>query len=193
MIWLGRKLTRLGERREGGFNLVEVLVAMALLGTVMIAIMSLFFVGRRNVYSGRQMTKAIAIGNRVLEDLSLLTKQDIYYGVFNIADTASGGTVTIMGKSYTHAKVRTSKPSIVTPANATEYTTEKSGGPLYLSTKWVPQLGNDLQDGSVTLVLQPVGSSTQFGAAEVLRLTVLIYWKEESRQRSLTLTSTKAY
>ena len=193
MIQLGRKLTQLTRTREDGFNLVEVLVAMALLGTVMIAIMSLFFLGRRNVYSGRQMTKAIAIGNRVLEDLSLLTKQDIYYGVFNINDTATGTTVTIMGNTYTNAKVRTSNPSLVTPANASEYQTEKSDGPKYLTTKWVPQLGNDLADGSVTLVMQPQGSSTQFGAAEVLRLTVLVYWKEEGRQRRLTLKSTKAY
>jgi hypothetical protein len=166
---------------------------MALLGTVMIGIMSLFFLGRRNVYSGRQMTKAIAIGNRVLEDLSLLTKQDIYYGVFNINDTASGATVTIMGQTYTNAKVRSSQPSLVTPTNTAEYTTEKTDGPHYLSVNWEPMLTNQLQDGSVTLVLQPIGSSTQFGAAEALRLTVLIYWKEESRQRNITLTSVKAY
>ena len=119
---------------------------MALLGTVMIAIMSLFFLGRRNVYSGRQMTKAIAIGNRVLEDLSLLTKQDVYYGVFSINDTDAGSDLTVMGKTYTNARIRTSNPSLVTPADATEYATEKADGPHYLSLNWTPMLTNQLTD-----------------------------------------------
>ena len=69
---------------------MEVLIAMALLGVVMISIMALFVAGRKNVYSGKQMTNAMAIGTRVMEDLAPLSKSDIYSGLFAITDTSTG-------------------------------------------------------------------------------------------------------
>jgi type II secretory pathway pseudopilin PulG len=194
MISFRERLSRLTRRAEGGFSLVEVIVAMALLGTVIIAIMSLFFLGRRTIYSGRQMTKAIALGNRVMEDLSLLTKQDVYSGSFGILDTDTGSSVTIMGTTYPNAKIRSTDPAFVTSPPQSDIQTVTAGGPDYLN-KWTAQLGNDLQNGSVTLILQPQPDSaaTTFAGGQLLRMTVLILWKESTRQRSLTLTSVKAY
>jgi len=62
-------------RRQAGYNLVEVLLAMAMLGVVTISIFTLFFMGRRNVYSGKQTSQAIAIATEVIEDLQPLNRQ----------------------------------------------------------------------------------------------------------------------
>ena len=78
------KLT-LTRRGEAGYNLVEVLLAMAMLGVVTISIFTLFFMGRRNVFSGKQTSQAIAIATQVIEDLQPLNRQMLYSGAFNIA------------------------------------------------------------------------------------------------------------
>jgi len=59
-------------RREGGFNLIEVLIAMALLSTVLLSVVTLFFMGRSNVYSGKQLTRATAVSVHANEDIAAL-------------------------------------------------------------------------------------------------------------------------
>ena len=72
---------------------------------------------RKNVFSGKQMTTAIAIGTRAMEDLAPLTKSDIYNGVFDIADTATGTASLKFGwpeQTYTNAAIRSTNASLVT-------------------------------------------------------------------------------
>lgn len=185
------------ERGERGFNLIEVLVAMALLGVVLVSIMSLFFIGRRHVFAGKQLTKAVALGTRVLEDLAPLTKADIYDGLFAITDTATGGSVAIDGATYANAKIRSTNANLIT-SPPTDIQTQKTGGPDILG-KWTTQLGHDLQNGSVTLVMQPkldpshAAPNEQFGGSQILRLRVIVRWSEATRPRSLVLDTVKAF
>jgi prepilin-type N-terminal cleavage/methylation domain-containing protein len=188
-------------RKQKGFSLVEVLIAMAILGVILVAIMSLFVMGRRNVYSGKQTTRAIALGNRVLEDLSLLTKRDIYNGAFSIADTGTGSSVTLLGTTYANARIRSTNPNIIAsaPSDISTETTPSTTppGPQFL-TNWTTQLGTALgPNGSVSLVMQPLEDTTntpaQFGTAKLLRLTVVVVWNEAKRQRNIVVSSVKAY
>ena len=55
--------------REGGFSLVEVVIAMALLAGVLIAISGLFIIGGSQVKSGRTSSEALAVGKEIHEDL----------------------------------------------------------------------------------------------------------------------------
>src|SRR6267378_935288 len=89
------KITNSLRTGEAGYNLIEVIVATALLGIVSITIFTLFVMGRRNVYSGKQASQAIAIGTQVMEDLAPLNKQMVYNGAFGIADNATGGAITL--------------------------------------------------------------------------------------------------
>jgi len=57
------------ERAEGGFSLVEVVIAMALLAGVLIAISGLFIIGGAQVKSGRTSSEALAVGKEIHEDL----------------------------------------------------------------------------------------------------------------------------
>jgi prepilin-type N-terminal cleavage/methylation domain-containing protein len=186
-------------RQEKGFSLVEVLVAMGILGTVLIAIMSLFVWGRRNVYSGRQMTKAIAIGNRILEDLAPLTKRDIYSGAFDIDPVSTGtASITILGKTYTRCSMRSTRVNVI-PSPPSDIQTENVDGPGFL-TKWKTQMGTDLANGSITVLMQPTtdptNSPAQFGTAQVLRVRVIVIWDESAgskRTRSLVLDTVKTF
>ena len=186
---------------ERGYNLMEVMIAIALLGVVMISIMALFVAGRKNVYSGKQMTNAVAIGTRILEDLAPLNKKDIYNGLFAIADGDAGyGSTVKLGTppvTYTNCRIRSTDATIGQPT-ATDVATQSTGtNPPDLLTKWKDQLGTNLALGSVTLIMVPMNDPTnspaQYGTASVLQVRILIQWNEGQRRRQLILDTSRAY
>jgi prepilin-type N-terminal cleavage/methylation domain-containing protein len=111
---------RFGAQR--GFNLVETLVAMGLLGTVLLSIITLFFFGRNNVSSGKQMTHAVSIGTHVMEDLSPLTvrKLEAAFNFNLVADPGNPATPlvtnTVNGISYPNSILR-STTNLASDAN----------------------------------------------------------------------------
>jgi len=188
--------------RESGYNLIELLIAIALLGVVILSILSLFIWGRKNVYSGKQMTTAIAIGTRALEDLAPLTKEDVYNGVFDIANGDLGATSLKFGwpeQTYPNAAVRSTNAALVT--GYSDLKKQKAGGPMFID-KWNAQLYEDaalkrpkLLDGAVTLVMMPRADTVdppRFGNSSVLQLRVIVSWSENRRRREVILDSTKA-
>ena len=177
--------------RQSGYNLVEVLLAMAMLGVVTISIFTLFFMGRRNVYSGKQTSQAIAIGTQVLEDLQPLNRQMLYSGAFNLAGTSSGTGFTIPavvagGQSYvyTNSAIRSTNTTIIAGAPV-DIGTENN--PPGLLAKWTGLLGQKLTNGSVTLVMtpdkDPTNTPAQFGNSQLIRCRVFVRWLESGRQR----------
>jgi|ERR1051325_2200219 prepilin-type N-terminal cleavage/methylation domain-containing protein len=186
------------KRSAAGYNLVEVLIAMAVFGAVVLSIFTLFFMGRWNTYSGRKMTEAVAVGQKVLEDLSPMNRKNIYSGAFNIAATDTGlGSVTFTSPAatYTNCRIRSTDANIVA-SPPTDIQTQTTGGPDLLG-RWTTLLGTRLQGGSVTVIMTPANDATnnpaQFGTASMLRMRVLVRWREQSRPRELILDSVKAY
>jgi len=180
---------------------MEVMIAIALLGVVMISIMALFVAGRKNVYSGKQMTNAVAIGTRVLEDLAPLNKQDIFNGLFAIPLTSAGyGSTVKLGTppvTYTNCRIRSTDATVGSPT-ASDVSTQASGtNPPDMLTKWKDQMGTNLANGSVTLIMVPMNDPTntpaQFGTASVLQIRILIQWDEGQRRRQLILDTSRAY
>jgi prepilin-type N-terminal cleavage/methylation domain-containing protein len=91
--------------KKTGYSLVEVLIAIAITSVVLLTVVTLFYMGRRNVYSGKQMTYAVSVGTRMLEDISALTASDVLSS-FNINDqTPTNGTVTVNGLTTNGAKM----------------------------------------------------------------------------------------
>ena len=194
------KLT-LTRRNEAGYNLVEVLLAMAMLGVVTISIFTLFFMGRRNVFSGRQTSQAIAIATEVIEDLQPLNRQMLYNGAFSIAGTSSGGGFTIpavqsgaQSYTYTNSNIRSTNATFIASPPA-DIATENS--PPGLLAKWTGLLGTKLLNGSVTVVLtpdkDPTNTPPQYGTAQIVRVRVFVRWQEQSRQREVVLDTVKAF
>ena len=169
-------------RTERGYNLVEVLIAMALLGTVILSISTLFYMGRRNVYSGKQMTKVSAVATRVLEDLSAMSGDDVLTN-FNITATTPLTSNTVAGTTYPASVMR--KTSSFTTAN------DPSG---YLS-RWQALLGSEeMKNGIVTVVITPADPSDTTDAintAERIRVRAIVEWREGRRRRNAVYDSSK--
>ena len=155
--------------REAGYSLIEVIIATAMLGLVMLAIMTLFFMGRRNIYSGQQMSRANAVAVRVLEDISYMTGDEVLEN-FEIADSDYVSGCTCVEIKNTDASA---------PAVANNWDS-------YVAT-------SQMSRGSVTLRVVPVGgtSGSEFSTSNFLRLTVTVRWNEELRGRNVSLTVAK--
>jgi prepilin-type N-terminal cleavage/methylation domain-containing protein len=63
---------------QEGYNLIEVLIAVALLATVLVAIISLFVLGGRYVKSGKELSKATALGIDAMEEMRNLPFAEVY-------------------------------------------------------------------------------------------------------------------
>lgn len=186
---------------SAGYNIVEVLIATAILGVVALSIFTLFFLGQRNVYSGKQVSQAIVVGTQVMEDLSPLNKRMIYNGAFNIADTAVGEDFTFprvsgsAAMSFTNSLMRSTSATVM-PSPPTGVTTENT--PPGLLTRWQSLLGTKLGNGSsVTLILtpdqDPANSPAQFASSQLLRIRVIVRWNETGRRREAIWDTVKAY
>ena len=190
-------------RSQAGYNLVEVLIAMALLGVVAITIFTLFVMGRKNVYSGKQASQAVSIATQVLEDLAPLNKQMIYNGAFGITDTSTGAAVTlprvsgISAPTFANARVRSTDPNIMTSPPA-DISTQNT--PPGLLTRWSGMLTGKLTQPSVTIVLipdqdtaSPPNNPPQFGTAQILHIRVFVRWQETGRLREVVVDTVKAF
>jgi type II secretory pathway pseudopilin PulG len=191
------------KKNQSGYNLVEVIFATALLGIVSITIFTLFVMGRRNVYSGKQNSQAVAIATQVMEDFQPLNKKMIYNGAFGILDTDTGTSITLPRVSglatptFANARIRSTDPNIVT--GQSDISTENA--PPGLLTKWNGYIaGNKLTNPSVTAILvpdvdtaNPVNNPPQFGTAQLLRIRVFVRWTEAGRGREVVVDTVKAF
>lgn len=153
---------------ENGYSLIEVIVATAILAMVLLSVMTLFFLGRRNVYSGRQQSRANAVAVRALEDFSYLTASEVLgqLGLDDNSPAAGGacGCVTIKNTDST-------APAFVN--NWDSYVAQ-----------------SQMAKGVVAVSVTPVGGTLL--TANFLRIGVTVSWVEEARSRSVTVTTAKA-
>jgi prepilin-type N-terminal cleavage/methylation domain-containing protein len=189
-------------RTQGGYNIIEVLIAIALLGVVMVSIVTLFFMGRQNVYSGKQMTKAISVGTRIEEDLSAMTNDDVLAN-FGLVITETNGSTTVATTTASASVAGTTYSNCVVRDTNNISTTTDPGG--YLA-KWIALLpAADITSGKISLVFLPrvttrtvsgtsttyPETSTAFDTAPFLRIRIAVEWKEGLRNRSIVLDSAK--
>lgn len=170
-------------RREAGYNLVETLIAVAMTGVVILSIMTLFFLGRRNVYSGKQMTAANAVATRVLEDLSLMTATDVLSN-FGVTDASTLEANTVAGIVYAGSVLR-----------ATDGTISSATDPEGYLARWLALVpASTFANGRVTLVItpaNPVTVATPVSTAQVVRVRGFVQWSEGPRNRSVTFESSR--
>ena len=184
--------------RQRGYSLVEVLIAMAITSVVLLTVITLFYMGRKNVYSGKQMTAAAALGTQILEDLSTMTAQDLGTN-FNMTDGTTLGTVTlqnVLGASNGQISFDNSigrDTSACTVAASTPYAiTSCANDPSGYMAKWlrtlVPQanrasvMTNPLI-GIVFTPRSPTDVSKKFTTAQFIRARVYVSWQEGPTRR----------
>lgn len=192
------------KQQQAGYNLVEVMIAMGLMGAVLISIMTLFVMGRKNVYSGKEMTAAVSMCTRVSEDLSGLTVDEVYtaFGIDPTSTAAltgstynvtvdSGRKATLPNNTYTGSFIRRTTDTLVITAGGND-----SGGFL---TRWKTEMDQNLRfaQGAVNVIItprnpDPTTSPLSVSTASVVRIRVLVRWMEENRPRQMIIDTVKS-
>jgi prepilin-type N-terminal cleavage/methylation domain-containing protein len=168
---------------QAGYSLVEVLIAMAITGVVIMSIFTVITLARRNVYSGKQMSVANSVATRVIEDLALMSTTDVILG-FNLTDATTLGSNTVAGVAYPGSVLRDTSGTI-------DATTDPSG---YLA-RWQGLLGAaTFQSGRVVLIItpaNPIDTNKKITTAQVLRIRGIVQWSEGIRRRNVTFDASK--
>jgi len=183
--------------RQHGYSLVEVLIAMAITSVVLLTVVTLFYMGRKNVYSGKQMTVAAASGTQILEDLSTMTAGDIVTN-FNLSDANALSTITlpnVLGApngqvSFDNSIGRDSSTCSV--ATSTPYTITCPDDPNGYMVKWlrtlVPQGDKNLMlsnpvVGFVFTPRSPTDVARKVTTAQFIRARIYVSWQEGPTRR----------
>jgi hypothetical protein len=162
---------------------VEVLIAVAITGVVIISIFTVITLARRNIYSGKQMTAANAVATRILEDLSLMSATDVLLN-FNVTNSTTLASNTVDSVAYTGSVLRDTNGTI-------SAATDPSG---YLA-RWLTLLpATTFQGGRVVLVItpaNPINNAQPVSTAQVVRVRGFVQWREGVRRRTVSFESSK--
>lgn len=74
----------LASKRERGFSMAEVLVAVALLSVILLAVFGLVTAGVNRAYSGKKMTEAGILAQHVMERVNVYAPHTILGGATNL-------------------------------------------------------------------------------------------------------------
>jgi prepilin-type N-terminal cleavage/methylation domain-containing protein len=170
-------------RKQSGYSLVEVLIALAITSVVLLTVVTLFYMGRRNVYSGKQMTYAVSVGTRVLELFSTSGMTDVLSG-FGIDDTTPFDTPDplVNGVTYTN--------SISRDTDNITATTDPQG---WLATwkGWIGQANLANAKGGVILTPRnPTDGTKKWTTAQYLKMRIYIQWDEAQNRRRIAFFDT---
>ena len=182
--------------RQRGFNLVEVLVAMAITAVVILSVATLFVMGRRNVYAGKQVTAAVSVATRITEDFSHMTHAEVYdkFGLSPSSGGWAGATLaaskTVEGKDYANCVVRTQ-------ADAGDANKDKAG----LINKWYAMMTPTFANPTITVIFMPrlgvqdpATDTATVPVSTLLQIRVVLTWDEtlsNKRHRSLIVDAVK--
>jgi prepilin-type N-terminal cleavage/methylation domain-containing protein len=153
-----------------GYNLIEVLISMALLAWVVLVISGLFIYGQKGVYSGKIQTKAVAMGQKVYEDIKNLPNYDQKFLVFSAARGATTQSLT------------------VTPAYGNPFT---AGDVMWQVVDGWKQVLTDIgptaqMEATLTPEIPITGGTAAFGNSFYIHYHIEVQWAEGLRSRRVT-------
>jgi len=194
----------MNRKNERGYSLVEVLIAVAITGFVLLSVVTLFYLGRRNVYSGKQMTYGVSVGTRVMEDLSTMTNTDVMTA-FGIDDNTTLQDVVLCNNnllplgSTTCPGASSNRPGYATFTDSTELDTAHittANDPQHYLQRWGALVtSTNLTNAKIGLVITPRNPATvniPWTTARFTRIRVYVQWDEgDGRTRTTFFDTTK--
>lgn len=194
---------------QSGFSLVETMIAGAILGVVLIAILSMFILGGQFVKSGKELTKATGLGIEMMEDFRRLDFDSAYKVIGGGCGETTRSWRSEIGSWNDPPNIGI--PNTPPPADCDRYPSSGWSWPVgdegYKDTlcRWaivadrqfpsaangavrvkvdgfnaIPASNNASRDGDV-----------DFCQAKYLRVRVTVEWSERTRRRDVTFETLK--
>jgi type II secretory pathway pseudopilin PulG len=196
--------------REAGFSLIETLAAAALLGGVLIAVMTLFVHGGQKVNSGKMMTAAIAIAEDVQEHFRTISPESAYSLIEDAGDPSVDTVYCWDSRGPGDFPQGTDWPRGCGADGGTGYhePTDDSyrrilglvpaNPPPLDGSGWKQLVAKNLpKGGSITITVRGLNSlgnppaTVNFREARLLQVTSTIRWRERKRDRSVVFETLK--
>lgn len=151
----------MNRRRQEGFSLVEIVLALGLMAGVLLSIAGLFAVGGKQVKSGRTSSEALAVGRQILEEMNGWGFGQTWE-LFGLNGAATTYTVDTDTNNTTYcAKWRTTlRSKLGTGARATI---------------------------RIDSIVRAGGAPNLNAGAKNVRVTVTVFWNEMTRARSVAV------
>lgn len=161
--------------KNKGYNLIEVLVAIALLAWVVLVIAGLFIWGQRGIYSGKQQTKAVALGQKIYEDLNSLEFTNKY-------------------KMFQAAAGNSTKTTTYETTTANPFNSETEPVIYNIFNTWIDGMKDLSENTTITCTLTPKrpksGGTATFGNCLFVQFDLTINWTQVQRLRRINLSFT---
>ncbi len=161
--------------KNKGYNLIEVLVAMALLAWVVLVVAGLFIYGQKGVYSGKQQTKAVAFGQKIYEDLASLSF-DNKYKIFQ-GTAGDSSKKTTYSTETTNPFSESTEPMLFNVLNSWKKGLEDLSPNSYIEC-------------TVTAQRPKSGGTATFDNCLFLQFDLKVFWTEVKRLRRVELSFT---
>lgn len=164
-------------RTEGGYTLIETLLASGLLAFILVSISGLFVVGTQTVRSGREMTKATTIANSAMEQIMAWNYDKVYgfAGAVATEQTKQWDT-NLANPAYTGSATDIADWTATANAWRTDVRAQLQGGRLIYKVDGIGALPTSTSPGLAA-----------YQDAQFLRVTVTVEWTERAqRRRSVT-------
>jgi prepilin-type N-terminal cleavage/methylation domain-containing protein len=169
-----------------GYSLVEVLIAIAVTGFVLLTVVTLFYMGRRNVYSGKQMSYSVSVGTRMLEDLAAMTGDEMMAD-FGINDQTP---LTSFNQDFPQPNTQYLDSYMIDTDNITA-----SNDPKGYLTAWKGLIGaanlTSADAGLIFTPRAPVNAGSPWLTAQFIKVRAFVAWNESNRRRYAYFDTTK--
>lgn len=159
-------------RRQRGFSLAEVLVAVALLSVILLGMFGLVTAGVRRAYGGKKMTEAANLAQAVMDRVNVMAPQTL----LSAASTATSAQVTWTRTGAGNANVT---PAAEAGANAAE--TERNVWRTMFVNASLPY--SAALPTTMQVTLTPVPGGRNFGNSAAIRVAVDVTWAEYGTRR----------
>jgi type II secretory pathway pseudopilin PulG len=148
-------------RSDGGFSLVEVVIALGILGGVLVSIAGLFVIGTRQVQSGRNASEALAVARTIVEEMQ--------------------------GWGFRQTYILFEDP-LCTPGAASACTIDSKLNAQ--AARWQAQLESMLPDSRAEIVIESL-EGVNLDVSSALRIHVTVFWTEGLRPRRVRLSAVR--
>ena len=153
---------------ERGYSLVEVMLASALLSSILVSISTLFVIGTQSVRSGRELTKAASIANGALEE-ALSWHYDKVWRMTGGASTTETLSWSTKTANPTYSGTADDQADCAATANA-----------------WRSNVEAQLKDGYLTYRVEGMANFPSgitdglevYPEADFLKVTITVFWTE---------------
>lgn len=177
-------------KREDGFSLVELVVAMVIIAGILMILIGVQLSAATTVTEARKREQATAIANEAIEEMRSIPWAILSKGMYNGFKTAAGGDSNVLSGNV--LKLDSGDYTLrVASTTANQNPSAQAWEPLFSSTGSNKQVVTDAQKTGTTFTVRAYVFEPSSAQANTVGIAVLVEWRDNrNNPRSTSIVST---